>query len=98
VSESDELGLSFAPELGWHPVRHLLGITAFGMNAYTCHADGGPLIEEHDELGAPRAATKRSTSSSSATPSSPWTARRSTRRPGRSRPSTTRPFDEPLGH
>jgi tetratricopeptide (TPR) repeat protein len=51
LSESSELGLSFAPELGWHPVRHLLGITAFGMNAYTCHAEGGQLIEEHDELG-----------------------------------------------
>ena len=32
LSESDELALSFAPGLGWHPVRHLLGITAFGMN------------------------------------------------------------------
>ena len=21
------------------------------MNAYTCHTDGGPLVEEHDELG-----------------------------------------------
>ena len=51
LSESDELGLSFAPELGWHPIRHLLGITAFGINAYTCHEDGGSLIEEHDELG-----------------------------------------------
>jgi hypothetical protein len=51
LSESDELALSFAPGLGWHPVRHLLGITAFDMNAYTCHADGGPLVEEHDELG-----------------------------------------------
>jgi tetratricopeptide (TPR) repeat protein len=51
LSESDELGLSFAPELGWHPIRYLLGITAFGMNAYTCHENGGLLIEEHDELG-----------------------------------------------
>jgi tetratricopeptide (TPR) repeat protein len=51
LSASSELGLSFAPELGWHPIRHLLGITAFGVNAYTCHADGGPLVEEHDELG-----------------------------------------------
>ena len=52
LSESDELALRFAPELGWHPLRHLLGITAFGMNAYTCHEAGGRLIEEHDELGA----------------------------------------------
>jgi tetratricopeptide (TPR) repeat protein len=52
LSEATELPLGFAPELGWHPVRHLLGIRAFGMNAYTCHTDGGQLIEEHDELGA----------------------------------------------
>ncbi len=51
LTQSSELRVSFAPELGWHPVRHLLGITAFGMNAYTCHTDGGPLVEEHDELG-----------------------------------------------
>lgn len=52
LSEANELPLSFAPELGWHPVRHLLGIRAFGMNAYTCHTEGGQLIEEHDELGS----------------------------------------------
>jgi tetratricopeptide (TPR) repeat protein len=51
LDDADELGLSFAPELGWHPVRHRLGITAFGINAYTCHTAGGQLIEDHDELG-----------------------------------------------
>jgi hypothetical protein len=51
LSEASELPLSSTADLGWHPVRHLLGIRAFGMNAYTCHAAGGPLIEEHDELG-----------------------------------------------
>lgn len=50
-SDDDELPLSFAPELGWRPLRHRLGVRAFGMNAYTCHAEGGQLIEDHDELG-----------------------------------------------
>ena len=51
LSDEDELSLSFAPDLGWRPLRHLLGVHAFGINAYTCHAAGGALIEEHDELG-----------------------------------------------
>ena len=51
LSAEDELSLSFAPGLGWRPLRHLLGVHAFGINAYTCHAEGGALIEEHDELG-----------------------------------------------
>jgi tetratricopeptide (TPR) repeat protein len=51
LSDDNELSLSFAPELGWRPLRHLLGLRAFGMNAYTCHVEGGQLIEEHDELG-----------------------------------------------
>jgi quercetin dioxygenase-like cupin family protein len=34
---------------GWTPVRHLLGVKAFGVNAW--HGDEGQLvIEEHDEL------------------------------------------------
>jgi hypothetical protein len=52
LSAENELPLTFAPGLGWHPVRHLLGIRAFGMNAYTCHEAGEQLVEEHDELGA----------------------------------------------
>jgi hypothetical protein len=51
LSESSEVPVSSAAELGWHPVRHRLGISAFGMNAFTCHTAGGRLIEEHDELG-----------------------------------------------
>ena len=34
------------------PVRIPLGISAFGVNAYEATAVGGPVIEEHDELGA----------------------------------------------
>ena len=50
LADAEELTLSFAPELGWKPLRHLLGIHAFGMNAYVAHAAGSQLIEEHDEL------------------------------------------------
>jgi tetratricopeptide (TPR) repeat protein len=51
LSDAEEVPLSFAPDLGWKPLRHLLGIRAFGMNAYIAHAAGSQLIEEHDELG-----------------------------------------------
>jgi tetratricopeptide (TPR) repeat protein len=33
------------------PVRHHLGITAFGVNAWTAHAAGDRIINEHDEAG-----------------------------------------------
>src|SRR6185295_5676833 len=41
-----------AGELGILPVRVRFGIESFGVNAYTALADGGRVIEEHDELGA----------------------------------------------
>jgi len=50
LSDAEELTLSFAPGLGWKPLRHVLGIRAFGMNAYVAHAAESPLIEDHDEL------------------------------------------------
>jgi tetratricopeptide (TPR) repeat protein len=33
----------------WRPIRRALGVTAFGINAYTADQVGGPLIERHDE-------------------------------------------------
>src|SRR2546425_7839697 len=33
----------------WRPVRHHLGITAFGATAWTGHTAGDRLINEHDE-------------------------------------------------
>jgi mannose-6-phosphate isomerase-like protein (cupin superfamily) len=33
----------------WRPVRHHLGITAFGINAWTGHEAGDQIINEHDE-------------------------------------------------
>jgi tetratricopeptide (TPR) repeat protein len=34
------------------PIRHVLGIRAFGVNAYASPTAGGRIIEEHDELGS----------------------------------------------
>jgi tetratricopeptide (TPR) repeat protein len=36
-------------ELQWHPLRHTLGIRAFGMNAYTAASAGDLVVEEHTE-------------------------------------------------
>jgi tetratricopeptide (TPR) repeat protein len=33
----------------WRPIRRTLGVTAFGINAYTADDAGEPLIETHDE-------------------------------------------------
>jgi tetratricopeptide (TPR) repeat protein len=33
----------------WRPIRHHLGITAFGVNAWTGHHAGDRIINEHDE-------------------------------------------------
>ena len=39
------------PDAGSHyrPIRHQLGITAFGVTAWTAHAAGDVVINEHDE-------------------------------------------------
>lgn len=36
----------------WRPVRRALGVSAFGINAYSSAEPGDPLIEEHDETTA----------------------------------------------
>lgn len=36
----------------WRPVRRQLGVTGFGINAYTAEAVGDELIEPHDETSA----------------------------------------------
>lgn len=36
-------------ELQWKPVRHTLGIDAFGINAYTAEAAGELVVEEHED-------------------------------------------------
>jgi hypothetical protein len=36
----------------WTPIRHALGIGAFGVNAWHGDAEGDPVIEAHDEIPA----------------------------------------------
>jgi tetratricopeptide (TPR) repeat protein len=46
----DELeGIPVLGTLVWKPVRKTLGVTAFGINAYTATAAGDEVVEEHDE-------------------------------------------------
>lgn len=35
----------------WKPVRHSLGLEAFGVNAWVGHSPGDAVIERHDETG-----------------------------------------------
>lgn len=43
-------GLPVLGSLMWQPVRKPLGITAFGINAYTATNAGDEVVEEHTEL------------------------------------------------
>ena len=38
-----------AGEADWKPVRHHLGVEAFGVNAWVARAEGDRVIEEHEE-------------------------------------------------
>jgi hypothetical protein len=52
VTSLDELPtLDFEDQPPWKPVRHRLGIEAFGVNAFLGVDAGAEVIEEHDELG-----------------------------------------------
>jgi hypothetical protein len=46
LEEIDEITDGREP---WRPVRHHFGITSFGINAWTGHAAGDRIINEHDE-------------------------------------------------
>jgi tetratricopeptide (TPR) repeat protein len=46
LDEIDEISDGRCP---WRPVRHRLGITAFGVNAWTARDAGDRIINEHDE-------------------------------------------------
>ena len=50
VARLGELETVHVAGVNWHPVRRALGITAFGINAYSADRDER-LIEEHDEGG-----------------------------------------------
>jgi quercetin dioxygenase-like cupin family protein len=46
----DELaGIPVFGTLSWKPVRKTLGVTAFGINAYSASAAGDEVVEQHDE-------------------------------------------------
>jgi hypothetical protein len=39
-----------SPLHGWLPVRHRLGVEAFGVNAFLAREAGDEVIEEHNEI------------------------------------------------
>ncbi len=46
----DEIeGINVFDTLVWKPIRRPLGVTAFGINAYTASNDGDLVVEDHDE-------------------------------------------------
>jgi quercetin dioxygenase-like cupin family protein len=50
VATLDELAPPAAPgQARWHTIRRTLGVSAFGVNAWTASEDGGQIIEEHEE-------------------------------------------------
>ena len=49
VRIDDIEGLPVLETLVWKPVRKTLGITAFGINAYTAAAAGDDVVEDHTE-------------------------------------------------
>ena len=52
LSDLPTLQLNDAPAVQWKPVRHHLGIQAFGTNAYIASAAGQQVVPEHDERQA----------------------------------------------
>jgi hypothetical protein len=49
VAHLDEIEEIDDGRCAWRPVRHHLGVTAFGVNAWTAHDAGERIINEHDE-------------------------------------------------
>ena len=50
VLRLDEVeGIPVFGTLSWKPIRRPLGVTAFGINAYTAGAAGDEVVEEHTE-------------------------------------------------
>lgn len=52
VARIDEIEPLLDGVVPWHPLRRELGVTAFGINAFSAAAPGDRVIEEHDELTA----------------------------------------------
>ena len=51
VAQIDEIEEIDDGRCPWRPVRHHLGITSFGVNAFTAKDSGDRIINEHDEQG-----------------------------------------------
>jgi tetratricopeptide (TPR) repeat protein len=49
VSNLDEIEVISDGRCPWRPIRHHLGITAFGVNSWTARDAGDRIINEHDE-------------------------------------------------
>ncbi len=49
VAQLDQIEEMSDGRVPWRPVRHHLGITAFGVNAFTGKSAGDRIINEHDE-------------------------------------------------
>lgn len=49
IARLDEIEEMADGRVPWRPVRHHLGITAFGVNAWTGKAAGDRIVNEHDE-------------------------------------------------
>src|SRR5215211_1649595 len=51
IRVSDIEAIPVNETLVWRPVRRTLGVTAFGVNAYTAANAGDEIVEDHDERG-----------------------------------------------
>src|SRR5215469_5885747 len=51
VAQLDDIDEIADGPIACRPVRHHLGITSFGVNAWTAAAAGDRVINEHDEAG-----------------------------------------------
>jgi mannose-6-phosphate isomerase-like protein (cupin superfamily) len=49
IDELERLPVLEKGDLTWRPIRRRLGVTAFGVNAYTAGDAGQPIVEEHTE-------------------------------------------------
>jgi tetratricopeptide (TPR) repeat protein len=49
VAHLDEIEEFADAGIHYRPIRHQLGITAFGVTAWIAHTAGAPIINEHDE-------------------------------------------------
>jgi hypothetical protein len=57
LDEIRTIALDFDDVPDWKPLRHELGIGAFGVNAWVAKAAGDPAVERHDEKVAEGGAT-----------------------------------------